>query len=345
MTGYYYTGTKRSPLYRVIRFYDTTAPSVPVNTTPVNSGTFVGTSVQLVWNAGVDTGAGTSGYSYVVSTNSGFTNIVQSGYTTTNFVDLSGLAQTIYYRRVQAIDNLGNTSARSTSTMFQYAFSGFVLSVANNTGLSVNQINTVSLSLYDISNNLLTGYQGTVAWSITGINTPPNPPYTGFTIPATSGLVANTNGVYTFTSGLTITYPGIYQLTVYDINNPSISGSIQVTVIGVLPSALSGSIGVVPAYTNGAFTINLATNTSATYTLSGPFAPTNGSINTTASLPTTFNTSTQGNYPVSVTYTTGYYIYTASTTVILDTTAPTVQVVSPSSGSTVSGAIVTITWT
>lgn len=301
--------------------------------------------MQLVWNAGVDTGVGTSGYSYVVSTNSGFTAIVQSGWTTTNFVNLSGLAQTIYYRRVQAVDSLGNTSSRSTGTMFQYAFSGFVLSVANNTGLSVNQVNTVSLSLYDVSNNLLTGYQGTVAWSITGINTPPNPPYTGFTIPATSGLVANTNGIYTFASGLTITYPGIYQLTVYDVNNPSISGSIQVTVIGVVPSVLSGSISIIPQYTNGAFTINLATNTSASYVLSGPFAPVNGAINTTVSIPTTFNTTNQGSYPVSVTYATGFYVYTASTTVILDTTAPSVQLTSPVSGSTVSGSIVTIAWT
>ncbi len=57
VTGYYYTGTKTSPLYRVIRFYDTTIPAQPINTAPVNSGTFVGTSVQLLWSAGADTGA------------------------------------------------------------------------------------------------------------------------------------------------------------------------------------------------------------------------------------------------------------------------------------------------
>ena len=158
-------------------------------------------------------------------------------------------------------------------------------------------------------------------------------------------MLASSSGIYTFTSGLTITYPGIYQLTVYDVNNPSISGSIQVTVIGVVPSVLSGSISVVPQYTNGAFTVNLTTNTNATYVLSGPFAPVNGAINTTASIPTAFNTSTQGSYPVNVTYATGFYVYTASTTVILDTTTPSVQVTSPASSSTVSGSIVTIAWT
>lgn len=229
----------------------------------------------------MDTGVGTSGFYYQLSTNSGFTTLAQAGWTTGATANLSGLAQTIYYRRVQAVDLLGNTSIRSTGTMFQYAFSGFVISVPNNTGLSANVANTISLSLYDTGNNVLTGYNGTVAWSITGINTPPNPPYNTFTIPTTGNLVASTSGVYTFTNGLNITYPGQYQLTVYDINNPSVSGSIVVTVYGVAPSALSGSISVTPTYTSGVFTVNLATNVGSAFTLSGPFATISGTINTT----------------------------------------------------------------
>ncbi|MBP7841950.1 hypothetical protein KA037_04795, partial [Patescibacteria group bacterium] len=262
-----------------------------------------------------------------------------------NFVNLSGLAQSIYYRRIQAADVLGNLSPRSTGTMFQYDFSGFTVSVPNGNNLNANSANNVSISLYDTSNNLLSGYNGTVAWSITGVTTPPNPPYNTFTIPATSGLMSNPSGIYTFANGLNITYPGQYQLTVYDVNNPAISGSVIVTVYGVLPSSLSGSISVTPQYSAGPFTVNLATNIDANYTLTGPFTTMNGTLNTTASLPTAFNTVVNGSYTLNVAYTTGFYVYTASTNVILDTVPPTVTVVSPSSGSTLSGSMVTFTWT
>jgi len=174
--------------------------------------------------------------------------------------------------------------------MFQYDFSGFVVSVPNANNLNANITNNVSISLYDMSSNLLTGYNGTVAWTITGVTTPSNPLYNTFTIPTTSGLVASTNGVYTFTGGLNITYPGEYQLTVYDVNNPAISGSINVIVYGVLPSTLSGSIVATPQYSNGSFTVDLSTNIEANYTLTGPFTTMNGTLNTTASLPTAFNT-------------------------------------------------------
>lgn len=315
------------------------------NTNPINSGTFVGNTIQLDRTTSTDTGVGLSGYYYQLSQTNTFTSITTSGRSVGTTVNVNGLQPTTYYRRVQAVDSLGNTSTRSTGTMFHYAFSGFVISVANNTGLVTNQSNTVSVSIYDIANTLLTGYNGTIAWSISGINTPPNPPYNTFTIPTTGTLVASSSGIYTFANALNITYPGLYQLTVYDVNDPSISGSILLTVYGVAANMLSGSISVTPQYTTGPFTVNLTSSTDANYVLTGPFATLNGTLNTTASIPTSFNTNVQGSYPVSVSYSTGFYIYSVSTNVVLDTTAPSVQILSPTSGATISGSIVNIMWT
>lgn len=104
--------------------------------------------------------------------------------------------------------------------MFTYGFSGFVLNANPVTGSTSTTI-SMTASGVDIDNNTATGYQGTVAWTISGIDTAPNPNYTGFTTPSNYTFSGSDLGVHTFTNGIMINHPGIYLVTIYDINNPS----------------------------------------------------------------------------------------------------------------------------
>ncbi|MCX6824161.1 MAG: right-handed parallel beta-helix repeat-containing protein [candidate division SR1 bacterium] len=93
---------------------DTTAPSTPILVSP-SSGTMFSTgSVQLIWSAAMDTGIGIGGYIYQVSTDLGFSTIINSGTQTTTGISLNNLTNGTYYRRIAAYDNAGNTGTRST---------------------------------------------------------------------------------------------------------------------------------------------------------------------------------------------------------------------------------------
>jgi len=88
---------------------DTTPPTQvqlisPASWTILNTG-----NVSLERSGAVDTWAGISGYWYQISDDSGFSTILLSGFQTITGVDLLFSQDNTYYRRVYAVDNVGNT--------------------------------------------------------------------------------------------------------------------------------------------------------------------------------------------------------------------------------------------
>ncbi|MCX6823315.1 MAG: right-handed parallel beta-helix repeat-containing protein [candidate division SR1 bacterium] len=101
-----------------IEYVDTQGPTIPILLSPT-SGTKLSTgTVNLLRSGSTDIGAGVSGYIYQVSTGATFTTFITSGFTSTTGISLNDVTNETYYRRISAIDNVGNVGGRSTSWSF-----------------------------------------------------------------------------------------------------------------------------------------------------------------------------------------------------------------------------------
>jgi hypothetical protein len=96
---------------------DTTAPPAPTLTTPVN---YINSLTPVFsWSAVTDTGSGLKNYVINVATNTGFTAGLQTASPTTNSYNGFTLTNgTTYYWQVQAVDNVNNQSAFSSTSSF-----------------------------------------------------------------------------------------------------------------------------------------------------------------------------------------------------------------------------------
>ncbi|HEY7685960.1 MAG TPA: hypothetical protein VH833_07650 [Gemmatimonadales bacterium] len=80
---------------------------------------------------------------------------------------------------------------------------------------------TITVTAQDASNNTVTGYVGTVAFTSTDGQA---------TLPANYAFVSGDNGTHTFTNGATLKTQGSQSVTATDVVTPSITGSAPVTV-------------------------------------------------------------------------------------------------------------------
>jgi len=98
--------------------YDNIWPTIPILLSPGSGTIFNIWTVILLRSWSVDIGVGLSGYFYQISTDLWFSTIINSGIQTTTGISLNNFTDGTYYRRVYAIDNLGNTWSRSALRNF-----------------------------------------------------------------------------------------------------------------------------------------------------------------------------------------------------------------------------------
>lgn len=323
------TGATNSNKYQLFRYYDTTGPDQIILNSPTQGAQVLGNQVTLDRSAGIDTGAGLSGYNYVVASDSGFANVLFSGTTgalTANFTNMGMLPN--YYRKVQGFDNLGNLGTATTG-LFHYGFWYFDITPANPT-FPTNSGQTFTITAYDINGNVITGYTNTVTFSLTGANTTPQTPPANYTFTLTD------TGTHTFTGLLNINYPGIYTFDVMDTLTDTRLGSTTLTVIGQAPSMFSGTVTTSGNATSGIidFTID-ASNYPANYTITVNGAPwDNGSINNPTVVPVDLSSLPDGTYTITTVIDDGWlYTYTITTTIIVDTIDPIIIIQNPAIGS------------
>lgn len=333
----------QSNYYLMEVYLDTTPPTDPILLSPLSWSMFTGDEITLLRNPSVDTGAWVSEYNYQVASDPSFTNILFAGSTTETGVLLTWSDVGYYpnyYRQVQAVDNLWQTSGRVTTGSFHYGFDAFDITISN-TSFNTNDAQSVTITAYDIYGNIITGYNNEVIFTITGVSpTNPNAPYSDFTLPEDYQFTTADNGTVNFNNKLIITYPGIYQLTVQDtISWTQLGTTTQFTVSGEAPDMFSGTLEVEPVATSGAITIDFdASSYPYNYQLWGwaisPQSATNnnGSITITEDLTTLPNT--DGSYDIVLIIDDGgFYTYTLTSTVILDTVAPVITIQNPTANS------------
>lgn len=335
---------QNSSSYLAVRYLDTTPPTIPQIVSPINGDTYLWYDLQLTWLPSIDTWAWVAEYIYELSTSSGFDTILYDGSTDQTTVTVTWIAPNNYYRRVQAVDNLGQASGRASTGLVSYDFDYFDITF-DNTSFPTNSWQTVTVTWFDSNGDVVTGYQGTVTFSITGIDTAPNPDYSDFTLANDYTFTLSNSGSHIFIEDFIITHPGIYQVTVQDTNYTWRSGTTTITVIWEYPSAFSGTFEVTPAYTTGNVFLNFTGSQDSDFiiewwvpTHTGTTTPGTGyQTGLLSSLP-------QGPVTIQLTLYTGYYTYTISQTTILDTTAPVVTLVSPSNNFMSPQSQVSLSW-
>ena len=92
---------------------DVTAPSAPASLTPVVTGN----NVVLNWSDSTDTTSGVKNYLLQYASNNQFAGAIQNSISASD-ASISGLSDGVYYWRVQAVDNIGNTSDWVNGTSF-----------------------------------------------------------------------------------------------------------------------------------------------------------------------------------------------------------------------------------
>lgn len=107
---------------------DTTGPEQVDLISPTSGTSITISSLSLARSTAIDSGVGTTGYFYQVSSNASFSTTVISGTTKTETgVSLIGFSNGTYYRRVYAIDSIGNTGVRSS-------IRSFIIAIPTNNG-------------------------------------------------------------------------------------------------------------------------------------------------------------------------------------------------------------------
>ncbi len=86
---------------------DTTGPTVPILSEPIDGFTTNQTTINFVWQLSTDLASGTSSYTLQISTDSGF-SVIYYSTTTAETNTVATLSQATYYWRVQAKDFANN---------------------------------------------------------------------------------------------------------------------------------------------------------------------------------------------------------------------------------------------
>ena len=338
-----YSG-QSSEIYLLLRYLDTTAPTIPQIVSPVNGATYLWYDLPLTWLPSVDTWAWVAEYIYELSTTSWFDTILYNGSTDQTTVTVTWITPNNHYRRVQAVDNLGQTSGRTSTGPVLYDFDYFDITFENTT-FSTNSGQTVTITWFDSNADIVTWYQGTVTFSITGIDTAPNPDYSDFTLPNDYTFTLSNSGSHTFIEDFIITHPWIYEVTVQDSNYPSRIGTTTITVIGEYPSVFSGTFEATPAYTTGDVFLSFTGSQDSDFVLEGWVPTQTGTVTPGTWYQTWLLSSlTDGPVDIQLTLQTGYYTYTITQTVILDTTAPVVTLISPANNFMSPVSQVSLSW-
>jgi Bacterial Ig-like domain (group 3)/Galactose oxidase, central domain len=117
----------------------------------------------------------------------------------------------------------GNSTFAATAT-FNLAATATHFAVSPSTATpTAGSPFSVTVTAEDASNNTVTGYTGTVHFSLTNTDG-------GAALPANYTFLAGDAGVHTFTNGVTLTIAGAQTINTTDTNNSSITGSANVTV-------------------------------------------------------------------------------------------------------------------
>jgi predicted phage tail protein len=103
--------------YASRNFYvDTTAPNVPLNTTPLNNAELpVNDEVDFIWTVASDNGPVTSSISYSIqiAQDLNFATIINAGNSNNPAYQYTFTLAGTYYWRIRAVDQAGNVSSYS----------------------------------------------------------------------------------------------------------------------------------------------------------------------------------------------------------------------------------------
>jgi uncharacterized membrane protein len=338
---------------------DTSPPSTPVLQSPSNGAVSTSTSQTLTWAAATDD-HGVASYNLQVDTSTSFNSpnlISRTGITSTSYTVT--LSPGIWYWRVQAVDNAGNTG--SWSSYYTLSIADFTVSSTSMPAIDVwssGQSTVTVASEYSFTGTL------NLSASITGPCSGSNCPTVSLpsSVSLTSSVTSAQLTLQVFT--ISTTPAGLYTVTV-----TATSGQLQhqitvsVTVadfsISASPTALTsvagGSSGSTLSLQSIGFTgsvsltismtppsgVNCSTSNCPTISLStNPVSLSNGGT-ATVSLSTQSSTSTPvGVYTITVTATSGSLTHQTSLTLTIQdfsivASSPSAVIVGSSVGSTI----------
>ncbi len=328
-----------SPILTKSFFLDSIAPTVsnillPVNNTFSNTG-----NIALSWNSVTDSGAGLSPnpYTYLISTNTGFTNTVASGSTSLTGISLT-LPDGKYFAEIRSQDLVKNMS---TSPIISFAIDSVAPLAPTN--ILINNGNVIDAST---QNNVIISGSGGASESGSIIN---------YTITNASGSISGSglvdiNGSFHF-SGIDVSsfVDGILNYSLSMIDPTGNTGAVTTGTIAksVIPAAgnitfLSG------AYTNTSVTnLQIFAAKAVSYSISGSgiISTITGSLASSGSniIPVTLS-AIDGNKTVQVSFTdTANIITTAVASIILDTTPPILSIDSHINNAQVTGSAALMT--
>lgn len=99
---------------------DRTSPTTPIPTYPEDEDEVF--FVVLEWTGVYESGAGISGFDYIIADDYNFLDILTTGFvqTTGTFLSPDDFTETTgdFYRKVRAVDKLGQSSSRSSQRSF-----------------------------------------------------------------------------------------------------------------------------------------------------------------------------------------------------------------------------------
>ena len=328
-----------SPILTKSFFLDSIAPTVSNILLPIDGALSNTGNVALSWDSVTDTGAGLSSnpYMYLISTNTGFTNIVASGSTSLTGISLA-LPDGKYFAEIQSQDLVKNTS---TSPIISFSIDSVAPLAPTN--IVVNNGNIIDAST---QNNITISGSGGVSESGSTVNyaiTNASGSITG------SGLV-DVNGSFHF-SGIDVSSftDGILNYSLGMIDATGNIGAIYIGTIGKTTISSAGNIVFLSgAYTNtGVTNLEISTTVPLLYSISGSgiISTITGSLvsSGTSIIPVTLSAS-DGDKVVQVTFNDGINApTTVMTSIILDTTPPILSIDSHTNNVQVTGSAAVMT--
>lgn len=320
-------------------FLDSIAPTVsnillPTNNTLSNTG-----NVALSWNSVTDTGAGLSSnpYVYLISTDTGFTNIVASGSTNLTNMPLS-LPDGTYFARIQSQDLVKNTSTSPT-----ISFSVDSLAPLSPTNIIVNNGNVIDVNT---QNTVTISGSGGISESGSVVQ---------YTLSDDSGSISGSglvdmNGSFHFT-GINVSgfQDGMLSYSLGMIDPTGNTGAVTTGTIAKSVITAAGNITFLSgAYTNtGIINMEISAAKAVSYSISGSgiISTITGSLASsgTSIIPVTLS-AIDGNKTVQVSFTdTANITTTAVASIILDTTPPILSIDSHTNNVQVTGSAALMT--
>lgn len=117
--------------------------------------------------------------------------------------------------------------------------------------ISPGQAFSFTLSAYDASSQLVSGYSSPVSFSVLS----GNPSYV--TLPGTYTFLPQDLGAHTFSLAMSFQQPGVYEIEVVDLNNPSIVSSYVFDVMGASSSSVDSSAIILTSPIPGTYSNNI----------------------------------------------------------------------------------------